>query len=123
MTNSMRSRIKVKRLRLRCDADLRCRLPCVERSAPASKGVMLWVTVPLVSDELLIEVRQRWSADVEVEDLNLEEIFLEMHEGERAESPGPGPRANPTISGSRIRKNSAVQTLHRTRTRLWEMAP
>jgi len=112
---------QVKRLRLRCDADLPMSFAVRGALSTSVEGRHAVVTVPLVSDELLVEVRQRWSADVEIEDLNLEEIFLEMHESERAESLGP--RANPTISGSRIRKNSAVQTLHRTRTRLWEMAP
>ena len=37
------------------------------------------VTVPLASQELLADMRERWQAEVTVEDLNLEEIFLELH--------------------------------------------
>lgn len=82
---------QVKRLRLRCDADLPMSFAVRGALSTSVEGRHAVVTVPLVSDELLVEVRQRWSADVEVEDLNLEEIFLEMHEGEKVE--GPGPRA------------------------------
>jgi hypothetical protein len=32
-----------------------------------------------VEDGLVEELRARWNADVSVEDLNLEEIFMELH--------------------------------------------
>lgn len=44
------------------------------------RGRTALVAVPSVSPTLLDELRHRWTADVAVEDLNLEEIFLEMHE-------------------------------------------
>jgi hypothetical protein len=37
------------------------------------------VAMATVEDGLVEELRARWNADVSVEDLNLEEIFMEMH--------------------------------------------
>ncbi len=40
---------------------------------------MRLAAVPNVTPELLDELRDRWEADVRVEDLNLEEIFVELN--------------------------------------------
>ena len=71
---------QVKRLRLRSDAELPVSFAVRGALSTSVEGRNAVVTVPIVSNELLVEVRQRWRADVDVEDLNLEEIFLEMHE-------------------------------------------
>ena len=39
-------------------------------------------TVPHVTEELIDELKERWDCDVAVEDLNLEEIFLELSASE-----------------------------------------
>jgi hypothetical protein len=39
------------------------------------------VSVSDFHERLVAEVRQTWDADVAVNDLNLEEIFVEMHDG------------------------------------------
>ena len=71
---------QVKRLRLLAATDLPAAFAV--RGALRSEviGRQAIVTVPLVSQELVSEIRQRWNAEVSVEDLNLEEIFLELHE-------------------------------------------
>ena len=43
-------------------------------------GSQALTTVPDVDDALLLELRTKWNADVQVEDLNLEEIFVEAHD-------------------------------------------
>ena len=71
---------QVKRLRLESAADLPRSFAVKGALRTEVDGRHAIVTVPLVSDELLGEIRQRWNAQVSVEDLNLEEIFLELHE-------------------------------------------
>ena len=71
---------QVKRLRLESAADLPRSFAVKGSLRTEVDGRHAIVTVPLVSDELLGEIRQRWNAQVSVEDLNLEEIFLELHE-------------------------------------------
>ena len=39
------------------------------------------VSVRNVTPDLISELRSHWHANVEVEDLNLEDIFLELHQG------------------------------------------
>jgi hypothetical protein len=34
-----------------------------------------------VDEPVIAELRSRWQADVTVEDMNLEDIFLELHSG------------------------------------------
>ena len=43
-------------------------------------GPIAMVSVDGFDDELLHNVRQTWNADVSVQDLNLEEIFVELHD-------------------------------------------
>ena len=38
------------------------------------------VAVRYAQPELIEELRQKWQAEIEVEDLNLEDIFLELHQ-------------------------------------------
>ncbi len=45
-------------------------------------GASALAAVPNVTPELLDELRDRWEADVRVEDLNLEEIFVELNSHE-----------------------------------------
>ena len=42
-------------------------------------GDQALVTVTDLSDSLLEEVRSTYSAEISVEDLNLEDIFVELH--------------------------------------------
>jgi hypothetical protein len=46
------------------------------------------VTLDEVSEPLIAGIRERLSADVVVDDLNLEEIFLELHDAESAVATG-----------------------------------
>ncbi len=71
---------QVKRLRLQAATDLPASFAVRGSLRTEVEGRHAVVTVPLVSDELIVELKQRWTADVAVEDLNLEEIFLELHE-------------------------------------------
>jgi ABC-2 type transport system ATP-binding protein len=43
------------------------------------QGRSALVALASVDDGLVQELRTRWNADVSVEDLNLEEIFMELH--------------------------------------------
>ena len=43
------------------------------------------VAVPAVTPAFLDGLQERWHAQVSVEDLNLEDIFLEMHDVEHAQ--------------------------------------
>ena len=58
--------------------DNRCMLEYVAANPQRMRAV---VAVDCHDDELIDEIRDRWHADVAVEDLNLEEIFLELHRG------------------------------------------
>lgn len=46
----------------------------------AVDGLRAVVAVRQASPELVSDLRHQWSVDVDVEDLNLEDIFLEMHQ-------------------------------------------
>jgi ABC-2 type transport system ATP-binding protein len=73
---------RIKRLRITAPADLPrdLRLPgTLHATVSGSQAV---VTVDGVDERLLADVRERFSADVLVDDLNLEEIFLELHDAE-----------------------------------------
>jgi len=73
---------RIKRLRITAPADLPrdLRLPgALHATVSGSQAI---VTVDGVDERLLADVRQRFSADVLVDDLNLEEIFLELHDAE-----------------------------------------
>jgi ABC-2 type transport system ATP-binding protein len=70
---------QVKRLRLQSATDFPSSFAICGSLRTEVQGRNAIVTVPRASDELLGEIRSTWHADVSVEDLNLEEIFLEMH--------------------------------------------
>jgi ABC-2 type transport system ATP-binding protein len=72
---------RIKRLRITAPADLPrdLRLPgALHATVSGSQAI---VTVDGVDERLLTDVRERFAADVIVDDLNLEEIFLELHDG------------------------------------------
>ncbi len=46
------------------------------------------VAVPDASESMLSELQTRWDAEVQVEDLSLEEIFLELHAAEPLQAAG-----------------------------------
>jgi ABC-2 type transport system ATP-binding protein len=69
----------VKRIRVHSATDLP-----VDFAVPGSlrtevTGKTAIVAVASVDDQLLNSIRSRWNAKVDVEDLNLEDIFLELH--------------------------------------------
>jgi ABC-2 type transport system ATP-binding protein len=73
---------RIKRLRITAPVDLPrdLRLPgTLHATVSGSQAV---VTIDGVDERLLADVRERFSADVVVDDLNLEEIFLELHDAE-----------------------------------------
>jgi ABC-2 type transport system ATP-binding protein len=72
---------RIKRLRITAPADLPrdFRLPGTLHAAVS--GSQAIVTVDGVDERLIADVRERFAADVIVDDLNLEEIFLELHDG------------------------------------------
>jgi hypothetical protein len=47
-------------------------------------GSQAIVTIDGVDERLIADVRERFAADVVVDELNLEEIFLELHDAESA---------------------------------------
>lgn len=70
---------QVKRLRLEATSDLPSSFAVRGALRTEIQGRKAVVTVPSASAALLSELQDRWSAQIAVEDLNLEEIFLEMH--------------------------------------------
>jgi len=75
---------RIKRLRITAPADLPRDLRLPGTLHATVSGSQAIVTVDGVDERLLADVRQRFSADVLVDDLNLEEIFLELHDAESA---------------------------------------
>lgn len=70
---------QVKRLRLETASDLPQSFSVQGALRTEIHGRNAIVTVPSASTALVDELQDRWSAQIAVEDLNLEEIFLEMH--------------------------------------------
>jgi len=70
---------QVKRLRLETVSDLPKSFSVQGALRTEVHGRNAIVTVPSASTALVDELQDRWSARIAVEDLNLEEIFLEMH--------------------------------------------
>lgn len=70
---------RFKRLRIRSDSDLPYSFSIPDAIRMEIHGSEAIVVVSACSDALLNDVRVRWNADVDVDDLNLEEIFLEFH--------------------------------------------
>lgn len=71
---------QIKRLRLTSANTLpeRFELPGILRQRSEGKNAL--VTTRCYSAELIDQIESQWSASVEVQDLNLEEIFLELHD-------------------------------------------
>lgn len=69
----------VKRLRIRSENDLPASFSVAGALRCEVSGRDALVAVPMVGDELLAELTSLWNAEVSVEDLSLEDIFLEMH--------------------------------------------
>jgi ABC-2 type transport system ATP-binding protein len=73
---------RIKRLRITAPADLPRDLRLPGTLHAAVSGSQAIVTIDGVDERLLTDVRERFAADVLVDDLNLEEIFLELHDAE-----------------------------------------
>jgi len=71
---------RVKRLRIASSSDLPPTFSVDGALRTEVHGRNALVAVPAVSESLVDGLKSRWDADVSVEDLNLEEIFLEMHD-------------------------------------------
>lgn len=71
---------RVKRLRVTAASDLPETFSIQGALRTEISGCHALVAVASVDDQLLDGVRTEWDADVSVEDLNLEEIFLELHD-------------------------------------------
>lgn len=70
---------RVKRLRIRSSGNLPDTFHVPGALHTEIDGATALVATTLVSGEMLDELRTRWQADVSVEDLNLEDIFLELN--------------------------------------------
>lgn len=71
---------RVKRLRISSTADLPESFSVEGALRTEVHGRSALVAVPTVSESMIDLLKSRWDAEVSVEDLNLEEIFLEMHD-------------------------------------------
>jgi ABC-2 type transport system ATP-binding protein len=71
---------RVKRLRIRAAADLPGTFEVAGALRTEIAGSTALVATTQVNAEMLDELRSRWHADVSVEDLNLEDIFLELNQ-------------------------------------------
>jgi ABC-2 type transport system ATP-binding protein len=70
----------VKRLRISALRDLPASFAIPGAIHSEVSGCVATVSVADFDEQLVHEVRRTWDADVSVEDLNLEEIFLELHD-------------------------------------------
>jgi ABC-2 type transport system ATP-binding protein len=75
---------RVKRLRIEADVDLPVDLGMPGTLRQEVRGRQALVTVDGVDGALVAGLRERLAAEIVVDDLNLEEIFLELHDGEAA---------------------------------------
>jgi ABC-2 type transport system ATP-binding protein len=71
----------VKRLRITARHDLPASFAVAGALRCEVAGSHATVSVADFNERLVAEMRQTWDADVSVNDLNLEEIFVEMHDG------------------------------------------
>lgn len=71
---------RVKRLRISAAAPLPHDFSVIGSLRTEVNGQTALVAATNVNDQLLNRLRQEWHAEVQVEDLNLEEIFLELHQ-------------------------------------------
>lgn len=75
---------RFKRLRIEARRDLPADLAIPGTLRAQVRGSQALVTVDGADAALVGSIRERFDADVNVDDLNLEEIFLELHDGEAA---------------------------------------
>ena len=75
---------RVKRLRIEAQADLPADLHLPGTLRQEVRGRQALVTIDGVDAGLVAGIRDRFAAEVVVDNLNLEEIFLELHDGEAA---------------------------------------
>jgi ABC-2 type transport system ATP-binding protein len=71
---------RIKRLRITAAAPLPQTFFVTGALRTQIEGPTALVTATNVSESMLSDLRSRWQAEVFVEDLNLEEIFLELHQ-------------------------------------------
>jgi len=72
---------RVKRLRITAPADLPASFSVPDALDVEIDGSVATVSVNNFSDRLVGELRETWNVEITVHDLNLEEIFVEMHGG------------------------------------------
>lgn len=72
---------RVKRLRITSRRDLPASFAVPGALRCEVAGATATVSVANFDDRLVADMRTTWDADVAVHDLNLEEIFVEMHDG------------------------------------------
>ena len=72
---------RVKRLRITARHDLPASFAVPGALRCEVAGAHATVSVADFDERLVADMRQTWDADVSVHDLNLEEIFVEMHDG------------------------------------------
>jgi ABC-2 type transport system ATP-binding protein len=77
--DDLKDRVKRLRISSRHDLPASFALPGSLRCEVAGSNAT--VSVADFDDHLLADMRQTWDADISVQDLNLEEIFVEMHNG------------------------------------------
>jgi ABC-2 type transport system ATP-binding protein len=70
----------VKRIRVHGAADLPSDFAVPGSLRTEVSGKTAVVAVAAVDEQLLDSIRSRWDVSVDVEDLNLEDIFLELHD-------------------------------------------
>jgi ABC-2 type transport system ATP-binding protein len=75
---------RVKRLRITARRDLPASFAVPGALRCEVAGSHATVSVADFDERLVAEMRETWDADVSVNDLNLEEIFVEMHDGAQA---------------------------------------
>lgn len=73
----------VKRLRISSDSDLPRDFAVPSTLRSEIHGSTAVISVAAADAELVSQLQQRWNVQVTVENLNLEDIFLELHDGER----------------------------------------
>lgn len=71
---------RVKRLRLTAAAPLPLRIDVRGAIRTQIDGPHALVTVTDLNDDLLAELKRKYDTDIAVEDLNLEDIFVELHQ-------------------------------------------
>ncbi len=73
---------RFKRLRLSAAKNLPDSFSIPDALQMTKSGKEAVVTLPNVSEDLIQRLKQQWDCEITIEDLNLEEIFLELSSGE-----------------------------------------